>query len=80
MLNDAAASSLGGEPVKALIIYVCLVIIGAVLAALFGVWLEYTFNPVVSLIVFLTLFFANFVVSWVAVIYIMDGTLRAEEA
>jgi hypothetical protein len=64
---------------KALILYVGLVIIGAVLAALFGVWLEYTFNPVVSLIVFLTLFFANFAASWIVVIYIMDGTLNAEE-
>jgi hypothetical protein len=63
---------------KALIIYVGLVAVGAVLAALFGVWLEYTFNPVVSLIVFLGLFFANFVAAWIAVIYIMDGTLHAE--
>jgi hypothetical protein len=63
---------------KALILYVGLVVVGAALAALLGVWLEYTFNSTVSLIVFLALFFANFVVSWVIVIYIMDGTLKAE--
>ena len=62
---------------KALILYVGLVVIGAALAALLGVWLEYTFNPTVSLIVFLALFFANFAVSWVVVIYILDGTLKA---
>jgi len=63
---------------KALILYVGLVIVGAVLAALLGIWLEQTFNSTVSLIVFLACFFANFAVSWVIVIYIMDGTLRAE--
>jgi hypothetical membrane protein len=66
------------ENVKALIIYVGLVIIGAVVATLIGLYLEYTFNSTVSLIVFLFLFFANFAVSWIAVIYIMDGTLRAK--
>jgi hypothetical protein len=64
--------------VKALILYVGLVIVGALLASLLGVYLEYTFNSTVSLIVFLALFFANFAVSWVIVIYIMDGTLRAD--
>jgi hypothetical protein len=78
MLNRAIAQGQGGETMKALILYVVFVVIGAALAALLGVWLEYTFNPVVSLIVFLTLFFANFAVSWIAVIYIMDGRLSAE--
>ncbi len=63
---------------KALILYVGLVIIGAVLSALLGIWLEQAFNSTVSLIVFLAFFFANFVVSWVIVMYIMDGTLKAE--
>ena len=63
---------------KALILYVGLVVVGAVLAALLGVYLEYAFNSAVSLIVFLGCFFANFVLSWIIVIYVMDGTLRAE--
>ncbi len=63
---------------KALILYVGLVAVGAALAALLGVWLEREFNPTVSLVAFLACFFANFVVSWVIVVYIMDGTLRAE--
>ena len=29
-----------------------------------------------SLIAFLTMFFANFAISWLIVIYIMDGTLK----
>jgi len=63
---------------KALILYVGLVILGAALSALLGVWLEHTFNATVSLIAFLGCFFANFAVSWIIVIYIMDGTLRSE--
>jgi hypothetical protein len=30
----------------------------------------------VSLIMFLVLFFANFIISWIAVILVVDGTLR----
>jgi hypothetical protein len=76
--NDAAVKIGEAKTVKALILYVALVVVGAVLSTLLGIWLEYTFNSTVSLIVFLACFFANFAVSWVVVIYIMDRTLRAE--
>ena len=62
---------------KALILYIALVVVGAVLSSLLGVYLEHAFNSTVSLIVFLALFFANFAVSWIIVIYVMDGTLKA---
>jgi tellurite resistance protein TehA-like permease len=61
---------------KALILYVGLVVIGAAVSALLGIYLERTISSTVSLIVFLTCFFANFAVSWLVVIYIMDGTLK----
>jgi hypothetical protein len=61
---------------KALILYVGLVIVGAVLSTLLGIYLERAISSTVSLIVFLSCFFANFAVSWIIVIYIMDGTLR----
>jgi ABC-type polysaccharide transport system permease subunit len=64
--------------VKALILCVGLVIVGAVLSTLLGIYLERAVNSTVSLIVFLACFFANFVVSWIIVIYMMDGTLKAE--
>jgi hypothetical protein len=76
---------------KALILYVILVTIGAFIAAgigygievyappiawnLAGVEIELS-PPVMSLIVFLLLFFANFAASWTAVIYIMDGSFQ----
>jgi hypothetical protein len=63
---------------KALILYVGLVIAGAALSALLGLYLEHAFNSTVSLVVFLVCFFVNFAVSWVIVLYIMDGTLRAD--
>jgi hypothetical protein len=59
---------------KALALYVILVTIGACIAAAIGYGVEIYVSPVWSLIVFLTLFFANFAASWIAVIYIMDGS------
>jgi hypothetical protein len=61
---------------KALILYVVFVVGGALLAALIGMYVEKTVSSAVSLIVFLALFFANFGVSWLVVVYLMDGTLR----
>lgn len=65
---------------KALILYAGLVVAGTVLSALPGIYLEKAVSSTVSLIVFLTCFFANFAVSWIIVIYIMDGTLKKSEA
>ncbi len=61
---------------KALILYVVFVIIGALVASGIGYWIEKEFSSTLSLIVFLALFFANFGVSWLAVILVMDGSLR----
>jgi divalent metal cation (Fe/Co/Zn/Cd) transporter len=61
---------------KALIMYVVFVIIGAVVASGIGYWIEKEFSATLSLIVFLAMFFANFAVSWIAVVYVMDGSLR----
>ena len=61
---------------KALILYVAFVMIGALIATGIGLLIEREVSSAVSLIVFLTLFFANFVVSWVIVILVMDGSLR----
>jgi hypothetical protein len=68
----------GGEIMKALILYVGLVVAGAALSSLLGVYLDHTFNATVSLIVFLACFFTNFAISWIIVIHIMDGTLKAD--
>jgi uncharacterized membrane protein len=70
----------GAETMKALILYIGLVVIGAVLAALLGVYLEKSISSTVSLVVFLTCFFLNFAVSWLIVIYIMDGSLKKSGA
>jgi hypothetical protein len=79
-MNDAEAKGQGGETMKALILYVGLVITGAVLSGLLGLYVEHAISSTVSLIVFLGCFFANFAVSWIVVIYIMDGTLRKANA
>ncbi len=66
---------LGSEYImKALILYVVFVVIGAVVAGLIGYYVEIEVSATASLFVFLALFFANFAASWIAVIFIMDGS------
>jgi hypothetical protein len=67
----------GGEYImKALILYVIFVTIGALVASAIGYYTEIEVSATASLIVFLALFFANFVVSWLAVVFVMDGSLK----
>ena len=61
---------------KALIMYVVFVITGALIATGIGYWVEKQFSSALSLVVFLALFFANFGISWLAVVLVMDGSLR----
>jgi len=61
---------------KALIIYVCFRDRWRRGAAGIGYYVEKETSSAVSLIVFLTLFFANFVISWIATIFVMDGSLK----
>jgi hypothetical protein len=61
---------------KALILYVIFVTAGALVAGGIGYYTEIQVSAAASLMVFLILFFANFAVSWIAVIYIMDGSLK----
>jgi hypothetical protein len=61
---------------KALILYVVFVTIGGVVAAAIGYYVETQISATASLVAFLSLFFVNFAVSWIAVIFIMDGSLK----
>jgi hypothetical protein len=61
---------------KALILYVVFVTIGGLISVAIGYLVETEVSSAASLIVFLALFFANFVVSWIAVILVMDGSLK----
>lgn len=65
---------------KALVLYVVFVVVGALLATAIGWWVETYVSEAVSLVVFLVLFFSNFVVSWILVILAMDGTLKNAHA
>ena len=53
---------------------------GGLIATGLGYYVEIEFSSAASLIVFLTWFFANFVVSWIAVILVMDGSLKTRRA
>lgn len=61
---------------KALIIYVVFVLLGTALSVAIGYYVEREISSAVSLIVFLTMFFSNFAVSWIATILVIDGNLK----
>jgi hypothetical protein len=61
---------------KALLLYIVFTLIGGAISVAIGYWVEITVSSNASLVVFLTLFFANFFVSWLAVILVMDGSLK----
>ena len=61
---------------KALVVYVVFVAIGAVASSFVGLFAEREVSSGVGLLVFLVLLFADLVVSWIAVILVMDGSLR----
>jgi len=61
---------------KALILYVAFVVIGAIVAGGIGLIVEREVSSAASLVVFLALFFTNFAVSWIAVIFAMDGSFK----
>jgi hypothetical protein len=63
--------------VKALIRYVLFVTIGALISIGIGFYIEIEFSSTTSLIVFLALFFANFAVSWIALI--LEGQGRQSQ-
>ncbi len=58
------------------LLYVVFVTIGGLLSVAIGYLVEPQVSMTVSLIVFLALFFANFVVSWIAVVLVMNGSLK----
>jgi hypothetical protein len=58
-----------------LIIYVTFVVIGAVVSAVIGYYVEKQTTPGISLLVFLCLFFSNFVIAWLATVMVIDGSL-----
>jgi hypothetical protein len=61
---------------KALVLYVLFVLIGGLISVGVGYYVEKEFSSTASLVVFLAMFFSNFVVSWIAVILAMDGNLK----
>jgi hypothetical protein len=61
---------------KALILYVLFVVTGMLVSTGVGYYVEREVSSGASLVVFLALFFSNFVVSWLAVILVMDGNLK----
>ena len=62
-----------------LIIYIVFVVIGGLISVAVGYYVESYYSAALSLIVFLTLFFANFAVSWVLTLKVVDKIAPAEK-
>jgi hypothetical protein len=61
---------------KALILFAGFVIASTAAAVLIGTFIEHQTSPQVGTIVMLTMFFGGIVVSWIATVFVMDGSLK----
>ena len=77
LADCAVGAEFGRESaMKALLLYVLFVVVGAVISAFIGIYVERQMGSVISLIVFLSMFFANFAIAWILTILAMDGSLK----
>jgi hypothetical protein len=61
---------------KALILYVGFVVASVAAAVLIASYVEPQTSPQVGTVVMLALFFTGLVVSWIATVFVMDGSLN----
>jgi RsiW-degrading membrane proteinase PrsW (M82 family) len=61
---------------KALILYVGFVIAWAAAGVLIASYIERVTSPQIGTIVLLAMFFSGLVVSWIATVFVMDGSLN----
>ena len=61
---------------KALILFAGFVIASTAAAVLFGTFIERQTSPQVGTIVMLAMFFGGIVVSWIATVFVIDGSLN----
>src|SRR5215470_8706595 len=66
----------GETPMKALVLYVIFVVIGAAISIFVGYEVEKHASTNLSLVIFLAMFFANFAIAWFATVLAIDGSLR----
>ena len=60
---------------KALILFAGFVIASTVAAVLIGTFIERQTSPQVGTIVMLAMFFGGIVISWIATVFVIDGSL-----
>jgi hypothetical protein len=65
-----------GDTVKALIVFAGFVIASTAAAVLIGSFIERQTSPQIGTIVMLAMFFGGIVVSWIATVFVMDGSLN----
>jgi hypothetical protein len=61
---------------KGLLLYAGFVIVSTIAAAVIGSFTAAYTSPEIGTIVVLALFFTGLVISWIATVFVMDGSLR----
>jgi hypothetical protein len=61
---------------KGLLLYAGFVIVSTVAAAVIGSYLETYASPEIGTVVMLVLFFTGLIISWIATVFVMDGSLK----
>jgi hypothetical protein len=74
--DDQAQSTLGENAMKALILYAGFVIASSAASVAIGSLIERQTSAQVGTLVMLALFFTGLVVSWIATVFVMDGSLK----
>jgi hypothetical protein len=64
------------DAMKALILYAGFVIAWTAAGVLISSYVERITSPQISTIVLLAMFFSSLVVSWIATVFVMDGSLK----
>jgi hypothetical protein len=65
-----------GDTVKGLILFAGFVVASTAAAVLIGSFIERQTSPQVGTVVMLAMFFGGIVVSWIATVFVMDGSLN----
>jgi len=61
---------------KGLLLYAGFVIVSTVAAAVIGSYIEAHASPEIGTVVMLALFFTGLIISWIATVFVMDGSLK----
>jgi hypothetical protein len=66
----------GRQVMRALLIYACFVVVSNILGVFVGSFVQRYTSPEIGTILILGWFFGSLIVSWIATVFVMDGSLN----